>query len=214
LGPFSVSKRTLVVTLSGFYTQYTIFFTTTDLTLSGISLTPGTGNMTRDLTLGGGFVSGFVVDEYNRSVPYALVDINGSSQVCDAQGKFSIQVDAGVVTLTATGASKTTSALKTYVDSSGTSPSYRITIMNDIPTSMSGDRQALKDNLTTCGLAIVAMSAFMIFTAITTFMRRRFWIAVTGSLFGAVMMLVTFQYGIVLGIIAFILLVFARREFE
>jgi hypothetical protein len=86
--------------------------------------------------------------------------------------------------------------------------------MNDIPTSMSGDRQALKDNLTTCGLAIVAMSAFMICTAVFTFMRRRFWIAVTGSLFGAVMMLVTFQYGIVLGIIAFILLVFARREFE
>jgi hypothetical protein len=214
LGTFPVSKRTLVVTMSGFYTQYTIFFTTTDLTLSSISLTPGSGNMTRDLTQGGGFVSGVVVDEYNRSVPYAMIDINGSARLCDAQGKFSIPVDAGAVTLTATGVSKTTSALKTYVDSSGTSSNYRIAVMTDIPTSMSGDRQALKDNLTTCGLAIVAMSAFMIFTAITTFMRRRFWIAVTGSLFGAVMMLVTFQYGIVLGIIAFILLVFARREFE
>jgi len=170
--------------------------------------------MTHDLTLGGAIVSGLVMDEYNRPVPFALIEINGSIRVSDTMGYFSEQVDAGVVTVTATGVSKTTSGVKTYVQAINDQPIHTITVVTDIPTSMSGDRQALKDNLTTCGLAIIAMSAFMMFTAVTTFMRRRFWIAVTGSLFGAVMMLVTFQYAIVLGIIAFILLVFARREFE
>jgi hypothetical protein len=37
---------------------------------------------------------------------------------------------------------------------------------------------------------------------------------VPGSLFGAVMMLVTFQYAIVLGLVAFGLLIFSKREFE
>jgi hypothetical protein len=214
LGTFPTGKRTLVVSLAGFYTQHTVYFTTTDLTLSGISLTPGSGNMTADLTQGVGILSGTVIDEYNRPVPYALIDINGTAQVSDAQGHFSLSIDAGVVTVTATGISKTTSGVKTYVGSSGEMSLPPISVMTDIPTSMSGDRQALKDNLTTCGIAIIAMSAFMICTAVFTFLRRRFWISVTGSLFGAVMMLVTFQYAIVLGIIAFILLVFARREFE
>ncbi len=214
LGTFPVGKRTLSVTLQGFYLQNIVFFATPDLNLTGVELTPGSGNMTRDLTQGGSFVSGFVLDEYDRPVPFALIDINGSAQVSDNQVYFSLPVDAGVVTVTATGVSKTTSGVKTYIQTSGDQPVYTLRVMTDIPTTMSGDRQALKDNLTTCGIAIIAMSAFMIFTAITTFMRRRFWIAVTGSLFGAVMMLVTFQYAIVLGIIAFILLVFARREFE
>ena len=214
LGTFPVGKRTLSVTLQGFYIQHIVFFATPDLNLTRIDLTPGSGNMTHDLTLGGAIVSGLVMDEYNRPVPFALIEINGSIRVSDTMGYFSEQVDAGVVTVTATGVSKTTSGVKTYVQAINDQPIHTITVVTDIPTSMSGDRQALKDNLTTCGLAIIAMSAFMMFTAVTTFMRRRFWIAVTGSLFGAVMMLVTFQYAIVLGIIAFILLVFARREFE
>jgi hypothetical protein len=57
------------------------------------------------------------------------------------------------------------------------------------------------------------MSIFVLVTGLIATKRRKFWIVITGSLFGSVFMLVTFQFGIILGLLAFGLLLFSRREF-
>jgi hypothetical protein len=214
LGQVPVGKRTIIASRAGFFTLRLTFYATPNRTDLQVVMTPGNGTRLEDRTTGKGYIKGRVIDLNGNPMPNALVDVNGSAQRVDANGEFSIAVDAGEVTVTATAVSKTSSAVRTFVDTSGGQHDTVLQLSFDIPMSLSGDRDALRSNLTTCGIAIIGMSAFMFFTAVTSFQRRRIWIAVTGSLFGAVMMLVMLQYALVLGLIAFGLLIFSRREFE
>ena len=210
----NVGKRTLVVRMSGFYDQRVTFYLVSNETVLKVSLTPGNGTRIQDMTSGTGHIKGQVVDLEGKPIPFALVEANGTALTSNSTGHFDLPVEAGIVTVTATAVSKTSTYTRTYVGTGDDGAVVQLALDFDIPATQAGDRDALRANLTTCGAAMVGMSAFMLFTAVTALKRRRFWIAVTGSLFGAVMMLVTFQYGIVLGLVAFALLILSRKEFE
>jgi hypothetical protein len=130
-----------------------------------VRLTPGIGNTTQDMTEGIAHIKGRVVDMLGVPIPHALVEVNGSAVQTGTDGNFSVPVDAGEVTVTATAVSKTSSSVKTYVDTSGGQDDLEVQISFDTPETLPGDRDALKANLSTCGAAIIGMSIFMLFTA-------------------------------------------------
>jgi len=214
LGAVPVGKRTVVVRLSGFYDQRVTFYLVSNSTSLTVTLSPGNGTRIQDLTSGTGHIRGQVLDEKGAPVPYALVEANGTALLANATGHFDLSVDAGIVTVTATAVSKTSTYARTYVGTGADGAEVLLALDFDIPATLPGDRDALRADLTTCGAVMIGLSAFMLFTAIRAFQRRGFWLPVGGSLLGAVMMFVTFQYAVFLGLAAFALLIFSKRELE
>jgi hypothetical protein len=211
LGTMSVGIGEIRVTKALYNEQTIRFYVTPGREELEVVLFPGDGSDTLDLTEGLVWVSGKVVDTAGRPVPNALVEANGTAVMSDNAGTFMLQVEAGEVTVTATGEAMSSGAIKAYIDASGDDLEFELT--TSTPKVLEGDRDPLTSRLQVCGLVIIAMSVFVLATGLVSTRRRRFWVVITGSLFGSVFMLVTFQFGIILGLVAFGLLLFSRKEF-
>jgi hypothetical protein len=176
-----------------------------------IPIDPGSGSEVVDLTAVPTIID-LSVHSGASPVGGALVEINGTVLQTGADGTLRLEVSAGEFTMTVT-APGLSSGTYTYLFD-GRSRNIAVEILPLAPKVLKGDRAAIKDNLSICGVVITAMSVFILYTGVSSFTRRRFWVVVVGTLFGSVFMLVTFQYGIVLGLLAFGILLFSRREFE
>jgi len=211
LGAMVVGVGEIKVTKALYNEQTIRFYITPHRDELEILLSPGNGSDTLDMTEGLVWVSGTVQDTAGRPVPNALVEANGTAVMTDNAGTFMLQVEAGEVTITATAEAMSSTSIKTFLDGSG--GDFGFEVKASTAKVLPGDRGPLTSRLQVCGLVIIAMSVFVLFTGLVSTRRTRFWVVITGSLFGSVFMLVTFQFGIILGLVAFGLLLFSRREF-
>lgn len=212
LGDVPMGYTELTVVKSSYMTKRVKFYMFPGRAPLEVVLNAGSGEETQDLTDAKATVTGTVLLQAGGPPSDALVESNGTAVPVAADGTFTITVDAGEVTITAGGRELSSASVRTYVDASGTD--VYIQVGTSEAKVLRGDTDALKSNLMVCGAVIIGMSLFILFTGISSLQRKRFWVVITGSLFGSVFMLVTFQFGIILGLLAFGLLLFSRREFE
>lgn len=210
LGLLPFGERELTIVKANYRTLTVNMYNSPSRPTLDILLTPGTGQETLDLT---DDMTSIIIDLDIQGPTSSghLIEYNGTAMAATV-GNNTLSVVPGQVTISATAVGGSTTTKTFYVDEDG--GYMAIEVERGTTKVLEGDREDLQANLTICGGVIIIMSIFILFTGVTAIKRRRFWVAVTGSLFGSVFMLVTFQYGIILGLLAFGLLLFSRREFE
>jgi len=148
-----------------------------------------------------------VTDLSNNSLENVVITIDGISGITDEKGLYSVEnVSLGIQRV-----ELSLSGYKTYTYDILVLP--LITSCNEIKMEGGTGEKQVSFNSVGCSIILAIFSAFALLGAVTSWKRRHLDVAVAGSVIG-IFSFGFFLIGSILSIIAFIIIMMSREEFE
>ena len=176
-----------------------------------IQLDTAVGVVEEDETDGQVMLSVRLKDTGGNGISGGMVSVMGQYIQTDPTGYAGLQLRANKMNVTGSAYGHGSAYAMSYVPEGDRS--VELVLGSEQPENQKGDREDIKGRMTMCS-SISTMTALMVAVCgALAAMRRSYWAGVAGALFLTILMYTSFGIGMVVGVMAFILLIFSRREF-